>query len=383
MQQLELASALEEKFNKAQQDPSLRKHCFIGFDGVTDDIIGVVERRENFDHYTLFDKMDGFGKRIEEASGRSCNFELILKRRKIGGNGPILANALVEGCHEITFVGTFGLPNEIEPLFQDLTKRCKKVIPLGPSASTQALEFSDGKILLGKLKAFEQATYANLLKQLPLPELQKEFEQCNLFVSANWTMLYGTSDIWRQLLKDVVPGLSQRPAQNRRWLYIDLADPSKRPDVDLSEALMLLEKFSERFSVVLGLNAAEAKRIATVAGVNFEGGDKEKLLKTADALRTKLKMSIVALHSPHYAVAAGEEGSFDVDGPYCPKPRLATGAGDNFNAGFCNGLLHGFGIQEALLLAVATSGSYVREAKSPNISELANFLRLWYNNQLN
>ena len=53
---------------------------------------------------------------------------------------------------------------------------------------------------------------------------------------------------------------------------------------------------------------------------------------------------------------------------------ISTGAGDHFNAGFCLGKLIGADNEIALQLGVATSGYYVRTAKSPAPGDLVSFL---------
>ena len=42
------------------------------------------------------------------------------------------------------------------------------------------------------------------------------------------------------------------------------------------------------------------------------------------------------------------------------QPKISTGAGDHFNAGFCLGRVLGFWLAESLCAGVATSGYYVR-----------------------
>ncbi|PID89184.1 MAG: hypothetical protein CSB01_03330 [Bacteroidia bacterium] len=77
----------------------------------------------------------------------------------------------------------------------------------------------------------------------------------------------------------------------------------------------------------------------------------------------------------HGAAAATRDWAGYVVGPYTSTPKLTTGAGDNFNAGFCNGLLRGFTTEECLATGVNTSGFYVRNAHSPSKQELIAFLR--------
>ena len=49
-----------------------------------------------------------FAGRVTAAAGKSANFELVVRQSKIGGNGPIMANAML-GCEvDLTYVGTVG-----------------------------------------------------------------------------------------------------------------------------------------------------------------------------------------------------------------------------------------------------------------------------------
>ena len=61
-------------------------------------------------------------------------------------------------------------------------------------------------------------------------------------------------------------------------------------------------------------------------------------------------------------------------GPFVQQPKISTGAGDHFNAGFCLGRVLGFGLEESLCTGVATSGYYVRTAESPTAQQLAEFI---------
>ena len=54
---------------------------------------------------------------------------------------------------------------------------------------------------------------------------------------------------------------------------------------------------------------------------------------------------------------------------------VTTGAGDHFNSGFCLGKLLGLNNAMSVLTGVTTSGFYVRTAKSPTISQLAEMMR--------
>ena len=100
----------------------------------------------------------------------------------------------------------------------------------------------------------------------------------------------------------------------------------------------------------------------------------EAIEDNARAIREKLGLSCVVIHPRRSAAAAVEGESARFDGPFVQQPKISTGAGDHFNAGFCIGRVLGFGLEECLCVGVATSGYYVRSAESPGAVELADFI---------
>src|SRR5207302_5723824 len=66
----------------------------IGLDGFVDEIIAVVDKRHGTGTFDAIPTIDAFGKRVLSATGQSGNFELVVKQAKLGGNGPIMANAM-------------------------------------------------------------------------------------------------------------------------------------------------------------------------------------------------------------------------------------------------------------------------------------------------
>src|SRR5450432_302213 len=66
----------------------------IGFDGFIDTILHVVDTRQSANEYTRIDTLKAFGERIVAAAGKSTNVEVVVQAVKLGGNGPIMANAM-------------------------------------------------------------------------------------------------------------------------------------------------------------------------------------------------------------------------------------------------------------------------------------------------
>src|SRR3954465_2894492 len=76
----------------------------VGLDGFVDEIIAVVDKRKNHEQYEPIRAIDILGKKISNARGESSNYELVVKQRKLGGNGPITALALAAIGVSVTYV---------------------------------------------------------------------------------------------------------------------------------------------------------------------------------------------------------------------------------------------------------------------------------------
>ena len=142
----------------------------------------------------------------------------------------------------------------------------------------------------------------------------------------------------------------------------------------------LLSLFEPKARVVLGLNLSEAGQVMNVLGLGgaAESTDADGLIATAETIRAELGLTGVVVH-PREGAAASMRAEVGTDsahfrGPYVAEPKLSTGAGDNFNAGFSLGLLAGLDAAGCLACGTGTSGFYVREARSPALPELARFL---------
>lgn len=351
--------------------PALKStRAVIGMDGFVDSIIDVVDTRDSFEKYARMETIDIFGRKIVNAAGKSANYEFVVKHKKLGGNGPIYANALAIAGLDIDYIGSLGLPAP-DPVFADFATRAR-LHSLCEPGYTDALEFADGKLMLGKITHLAQVNWDTILQRVGLAKFTALCESANLIAMNNWTMLPMLGDIWHHVLVDVLPNLSKR--QTPRRIFIDLADPEKRTAQDLRRGLQTLSCMSDYAHVMLGLNLKEAGQVATVLGIRPPTDDNDAIRKAATDIRATLKLGAVVIHPRRGAGAADATGSAWFDGPLVKQPKLSTGAGDNFNAGFCLGQLTGCTLEQSLCCGVATSGYYVRNAASPTTDQLAGFV---------
>jgi sugar/nucleoside kinase (ribokinase family) len=345
--------------------------AFIGLDGFVDEILHVVDKRESADKYVRLPTIAKFAQRLAAAAGHSTNVELVSQLTKLGGNGPIMGNALASLGLRVTYLGNLGYPN-LHPVFTDFAKRAQ-VYSIAEPGYTDAIEFEDGKIMLGKHQSLRQVNWENVQSRFGLDKFAAAFCSADLIGFVNWTMLTSMSDIWAAVLKDICPKMKG----SRRKLFFDLADPEKRTAEDIRRALELIAKFQQYFDVILGLNEKESGEIGQNLGLQTKDHSPEGLQKLCREIHQRIQVDTLVVHPTAYALASGPDGASIAEGPFTPKPKITTGAGDHFNSGFCLGKLLGLPTQQCLLTGVATSGFYVRSAQSPSLQDLAGMLRNW------
>lgn len=342
----------------------------IGLDGFVDEIVTVVDKRESATKFTRVSTIAAFGERVAHAAGKSSNIELVVERVKLGGNGPIMANAMAAFGAKVSYVGCLGYP-QIHSAFAELAARAT-VYSVAEPGHTDALEFDDGKLMLGKQQTLIDVSWPNLIERVGKDRLVALLSESSLVGLQSWTMLPFLSDIWEHVLAELCPKLSRGRA---RTIFFDLADPEKRDAKDIAHALELIGRFQEFFATYLGLNEKESFEIGQALGYHGAMEGETAVKSVAEFVLGKLDISAVVVHPREYAVAASGDGVWKVTGPSVGKPLISTGGGDHFNAGFCLGKLIGADYEIALQLGVGASGYYVSTGKSPGVNELADFLQ--------
>jgi sugar/nucleoside kinase (ribokinase family) len=346
--------------------------ALIGFDGFIDEIVHVVDIRTDSETFTRIDSMESYAARIHSGCNLSTNLEIVVATKKLGGNGPILANALKKQSMDITYIGSVG-KDAIDPIFSDLAEG-SHMIGLADPSHTDSYEFHDGKVIVSKLQPFGEITWDRIVEVVGRERFVDILDDNTLIGMENWTMLPHMSDIWTQLLDEVVPAMKTSAAG--KTLFFDLADPEKRKTEDIRAALDLIGRFTKAgFRTVLGLNKKEALEIANICTDVSPGDGDLPLRPLTEELYRALSLDIIVIHPVDRACSMSRDGYECVEGPYLERPVLTTGAGDNFNAGYVTGLMNGFSLEECLLCGVYTSGYYVRKANSPDLSELSGFMK--------
>lgn len=337
----------------------------IGFDGFVDDIIAVIDKRESVTSYRRIDSISKYAERIKRLSGVSGSIELDTLQQKLGGNAPIMGNSLIRQGFSVNAIVTIGTKNAIHPVFKEFASQCKFIAPIANPGNTLAFEFNDGKIMMNQLGSFGEVNWENLKKLLGEENLKNLLKKCSLGAFVNWAMLPFMSSVYlglAEMLDEI---------KVRLKIFIDLADIMRRTPEDIVAMLAILTRLGKNNDLILGLNFSEAEQISEHLGII---GIEKKSEEYANLIRNKLNIAAIVIHETKRAVISTKTEMYSVDGPYTEKPKLTTGAGDNFNAGFCSGWQQGLAWEQCLFTGVYTSGFYVRNAYSPTSEELIKFI---------
>ena len=351
-------------------------NTLIGFDGFVDEVVHVVDKRygPNPGDFERVLTIEAYAKRLVAGAGLSTNVEIVPLTRKLGGNGPIYALGLKKYGINLTYIGCTGV-EALNPVFHEMAED-SVVIGIAEPGQTDAMEFDDGKIIRSKLASLNSANWESIASKIGVDGLAQMMDDAELISFNNWALLNQMSDIWKHILADVIPKM--KADASKKTMFFDLCDPEKRLNEEILEAMELIQRFKAAgFRVALGLNRKETCEIAEITGKEIPDYKAIPLRELTEYLADYLKLDCLVVHPTECAACVADGKYYEVAGPYCQKPKLTTGAGDNFNAGFVYGYVNGFAPDMCLLLGTASSGFYVRKARSGDSKEIQAFLKDW------
>ncbi len=180
-----------------------QKKITAGFDGFIDTIVRVIKEKHQHKPSTLFPTIREFGNYIVEKQGASLSLEIETRSSKLGGNMPIMANALGQLGIEVNCVGALGYP-QIHPVFKDFSSTCHLYSFADPGTAT-AFEFDDGKIMMAHMAELNSFGWEKLKTKIDIDTLVSLYKQSDLLCLLNWSEIDASTDIWKGILKDVLP----------------------------------------------------------------------------------------------------------------------------------------------------------------------------------
>jgi hypothetical protein len=351
----ELLQAAEEKLSS--------KKIAAGLDGFIDSIVKVINYKDAGNEPVFFNTIEEFGSYISGKKGSGFSLESEELFQKIGGNMPIMSNAMACMGTQVNCIGAFGVP-AIVPVFREMHSNCKLFSFTNPGFTT-AIEFTDGKMMLAQMTDLNHANWNTINQALGLETIITVFKESDLFCLVNWSELDNSNEIWKGILEDVVA--AQIDTETNKQFFFDLSDCSKRSPAAIKTALDLINQFNNYGSVTLSLNRNEAGIVFQNCFGEIAGQDLEA---TGGRLFDYLNVNTLIIHSARTSIAWDQHGSYVSAPVFIAEPTISTGAGDNFNAGFCIARLLGGSVAASVELANIVSHLYMRTGKSPDLQML-------------
>ncbi|TVR47435.1 MAG: carbohydrate kinase [Planctomycetota bacterium] len=342
-----------------------------GFDGFVDEMIQVVGERQSLEHFDAVSDIPAFAAWVAGAAGRSSLKEVVVQRQDAGGCAVNLGDGLVTFGIQLDLFATLGAP--IAAPFAPLVARCHHAESwCSQPGRTLAFEFNDGKLMFASVSQLGELDPAAMERAIADGQLRPSCQAAQLIALTNWTLYPHMTACWQVFQQQVLAQCQQSPL-----IFIDLVDPRSRSRADISAMLETLPRFQDHGRAILGVNLNEANAVADLLGIAQVEEDGPAMAEQAAAIRQKLGIHQVVTHAVKVAAAADAHSSAIAAGPFCAKPDKSVGAGDRFNAGYCAAQLLGLNLEQSLLLGNASSGFFVRQARSATVSELAQFCRDW------
>ncbi len=340
--------------------------AFLGFDACVDSIVKIVRDKTENSRKQYFDTSSEFADFLIKQNNKSCGVELDTKLSKIGGNMVITGNALGRLGIKTDCVGTFGLP-EILPLFHTMSDNCT-LHSVAEHITATALEFRNSKVIIFDPGPYNKLGWQNIKSLIGIEKIKDMVKGKNLVSFLNWSEIENSSEIWRGFIDEVLSGYNA--TERKCDFFTDISDCSRRTKEEILAIPLLLKEFSKYFRVTLSLNQNEAELVTKAFDIPLHLSDAD-LIKS---LHEKSNADILVLHRIRDAIAYNGISFDRCDTFYCGDPVVLTGGGDNFNAGFCLGLLHDMNNFQCLLVANAVAGAYVSSGISPSIEDLKRYL---------
>jgi sugar/nucleoside kinase (ribokinase family) len=339
----------------------------VGFDAFIDDLTHVVERRQTPDSYEPMASLADFGAWISAAAGRSGLREAVVAKSCAGGCAINLGDGLAALGFPVN--ACVGVGESPPSAFAPVLARFNSRIPFPcEPGRTAAYEFADGKLMLCTTSHFAAITPEFLARNLDYRAYRRLASESGAIVLTSWSVYPHMTACWRWLREEVLAGLPSRPR-----IFFDLADPTGRSPAELEEMAAELRAFEAIGPVTLSVNVNEATRLSAVLRLPAPGD----LADTAAVLRERLGIDEVCIHTIREAATATATQRARISVPFCARPVQSVGAGDRFNSGMLAALLLDLEPGERLATACATSGFFIRNARSASLPELSGFLRRW------
>jgi sugar/nucleoside kinase (ribokinase family) len=216
----------------------------------------------------------------------------------------------------------------------------------------------------------------DIKERIGLEQLRKACDNFDLLCMLNWSEIENSTQVWNGLLNDVIG--KETKSKDKRIVFFDFADCSRRSKQTIREAIALVNEYGKFYTAVLGLNQNEAAQIFT-ALFNRKAG--KRFSEMGEKIFRELNIDRLVLHSSKEALVIRKTAITSAESFHMKHPKVSTGAGDHFNAGFCTGMMLQLNDELCLMLGHAVSACFVQMGNFQGLEQLIEFFQSKNNNK--
>jgi sugar/nucleoside kinase (ribokinase family) len=268
-----------------------------------------------------------------------------------------------------TAVGMLSNGSDIAPLFSGLGTQRYSYLDAGAAT---AFEFEDGKFFFSSANTPEPGPDERIFTRVEnaFPGFSRAAAAADLTAFLNWSELPFAQNLWDDIFTHA---FEYAETDKTRFVFFDLCDSSAKDLSQIEAVVSLIGKFASRRRTILSMNANEALDIGGKIT-----GRKGSAAELAPLIFNRLCLDELLIHQHSESLAFSAAGIAAEPCAVNNKPKISTGAGDNFNAAYCCASLAGLPIAEKLRFANAYAGAYIAKGSSPDCRALvAPTLNFW------
>lgn len=343
---------------RGRQAEAAGKKIAVGFDGFVDTIVRPLRQSAApGGSGQRFRTIREFGEFLIGKAEKSCSIELEAEARQLGGNLPFLSRAAGGLGLDVSCIGMLGAPGRVDPLFASMP--CT-LYPFAQPGQSTCLEFDDGKVLLASDCRLPDDAW-KLVVDATDGKASSLFRSADLLALVNWSELSFAHSLWQHTLREI----SKDAPDKQRFAFFDLCDVSRRTAGELDAVLRLVGGFSAYRTTVLSLNENEA--LVTAERLLEHQTNPEDIAQT---VRSAYAIDEVIVHTIRESVLVTPRGTTRQATDFVERPRISTGAGDNFNGASCFAAVMRMTDAERIAFANAFAHYYISHGCNPSLEQV-------------
>lgn len=324
---------------------STTKRVLVGFDGSVDRTVKPIQVAGKPNQY--FATIGDYGKHIASKAGLSCSIQNEVIKSQAGGNGVFVAQSLNAQGYDVFLVGLYG-ETTITPEFLPLAEKGIELCSFGDNQFCECYEFDDGKIMISPQISDMPAPFEKL--SAAMGENAGLFREADLVAMLNWGEIPWMQQLWEAAAEYMFTG---EKAEDK-YVFFDPADVSCRAAEEIRQMLQCMKKASLARHCVLSINENETLSIGKAV---YNGESRPEII--LESLVKDGYVDEVVMHTLYRALAFDGKSFAEAATNHVEKPLISTGAGDNFNGGYCAAVLENLTLKERVVQANHTSYVYL------------------------